>query len=182
MPRFIRKAALATALLAAAAATRAEDAPRFANERQEQAYNQRKLSVEVSVQGIGSYGGGAVNYAEWRRWTGYQGFTPIEEERFFRIAGYEAEAVQAAAFHRTGRRLWLGGLVASGVGLAAMFIGLAADDNVLLLGGGAIAVGGTLPMYMSIGYRKGNWAPYSTVDGIAREHNKRVVLQIRKEF
>ena len=114
------------------------------------------------------------------------GFTPISEEEFFRKTGYAEEARQAANFRKKGNMLFWGGLTASTVGIILMFIPSEDEDGYTeypLLGLGALlALGGIVPMYMSIGYKATNWAPYSSVEGIADEYNKQLLIQIKKEF
>jgi len=72
---------------------------------QQKQYERLKLSVEVKEIGMGSYGGGGISYASWRKWTAYEGFTKISEEEFFKKTGYEREAGKAAGYRKKGNLL-----------------------------------------------------------------------------
>lgn len=149
---------------------------------QQKKYERLKLSVEVKEIGMGSYGGGSISYASWRKWTSYEGFTKISEEEFFKKTGYETEAGKAAGYRKKGNLLFWGGAATSATGLVMMFTGAAVDDITVTMVGAVMSLGGLFPMYLGFGYRQSNWAPYSTVDGIAEEYNRELHLKIIKEF
>jgi len=156
------------------------------SEEQKKKYEKNKLSVEVTGMAMGSYSAGMVSATSWRKWHAYKGFTPISEEEFFRKTGYEEEARQAASFRKKGNMLFWGGLTACTLGVILALISGEDEDGYTeypLLGYGAIiGVAGLVPMVMSIGYRTTNWAPYSSVEGIADDYNKQLLVQIKKEF
>ena len=149
---------------------------------QQKQYERLKLSVEVKEIGMGSYGGGGISYASWRKWTAYEGFTKISEEEFFKKTGYEREAGKAAGYRKKGDLLFWGGTATCVTGLVLMFSTAAADEFTGVMIGGVMALGGLIPMYLGFTYRQSNWAPYSTVDGVAEEYNRELYLKIIKEF
>ena len=57
---------------------------------------------------------------------------------------------------------------------------LASGDSDGLLWGAVLALGGTVPGWMAIARLKSNWAPYSTVSGIAEQYNRGLAIKIRK--
>jgi hypothetical protein len=145
---------------------------------QKREYDRLRLSVEVEGRGIGSYGGGSISYASWRRWQAYEGFTPILEEDFFAKAGYESEAQKAMKRRKTGNVLFLGGTGTVVLGLSMM--SFAGDDAAVSNIGALISLIGLVPMYMSLDYKLKNWAPYSTVEGIANTYNRQLLERIRR--
>lgn len=153
---------------------------------QKREYEKKKLSVEVTGMAMGSYSAGMISATSWRKWHSYEGFTPISEEEFFRKTGYEREARQAASYRKKGNMLFWGGLTVCTLGVVLALIPGEDEDGYTeypLLGYGAlIGVAGLVPLYMSIGYRTTNWAPYSSVEGIADDYNRGLLIQIRKEF
>lgn len=150
---------------------------------QQKQYERLKLSVEVREIGMGSYGGGGISYASWRKWTAYEGFTKISEEKFFRKAGYEREAGKAAGYRRKGNLLFWGGTGAVVAGLTMAVVGMGEDGNAAVAAIGIVmSIGGLFPMYLAVGYKQSNWAPYSTVEGIAEEYNRELRIRVIKEF
>ena len=93
-------------------------------EEQTDEFNQSKLSVDVGITTSATGSGfGVISLESYRRWTGRQGFNRLSESYFFEIAGYPQEAQKAAAYKQVG---WT-----------------------LLIGGGAICVGGFAWMLMA---------------------------------
>lgn len=80
----------------------------------------QQLFVKVQDEMIGSVNTktGLMTASTITTWTPYRGFTPISEEQFFGLAGFQEEAAQARRFH-TNRNIML---VVGGVGC---FLGLA---------------------------------------------------------
>jgi hypothetical protein len=167
-------------------------------EKQEAEYQRRRLSVEVKEIGMGSYGGGMIGYAAWRKWTAYRGFNPVSEQEFFRITGHNHEAQQAGSYRSRANMYFWGGLAATGLGLALvlspLFSGGSDDEwseseegegdgsSAPLIIGGLLALGGLYPMYIGVCMKQSNWAPYSTVHGMAGEYNRKLVIAVRKKF
>lgn len=154
--------------------------------QQKREYEKQKLSVEVTGMAMGSYNAGMISATSWRKWHAYEGFTPISEEEFFRKTGYEKEAREAASFRKKGNMLFWGGISLCTLGVILALIPGEDEEGYTeypLLGYGAlIGVAGLVPLVMSIGYRANNWAPYSSVEGIADDYNRELIIQIKKEF
>jgi hypothetical protein len=159
------------------------------NPEQNQTFMKRKLSVEVvgRSQYSVNYSAGTGSGVRWRQWLAYEGFARISEPEFFRRAGYKREALAAEEYHAATRRtLWqagcasVTGLLLSGIALAA---GNSYDDawepaavpwTIAGIVGICTATAGALCSMGGWKRMDTNWAPVSTVEGIADEYNHRL--------
>jgi hypothetical protein len=171
-------------------------------EDQQKAFNQRKLSLEVQGISMGSFGSSIYSATTWRRWTAYKGFTPMTEQEFFLLTGYENEAARARSYKNGCDGMTAAGIILAIAGGVAAVIGASRTttthydygygiegdieesdpDEGLFIGGLVVCAIGSGLLWAGIAGSQMNWAPYATVEGIANDYNKQLLIRIRKEF
>jgi hypothetical protein len=85
-------------------------------------FNRNRLSVDVSIVAVGLVSGIAVE--SHRRWEGRQGFEQLSESQFYAIAGYPEQAEKAGIYKQGGWALLIGGGAMCVGGLAWMTFGI----------------------------------------------------------
>ena len=171
------------------------------NEEQRKFYMKNKLNIELKAKTTGgAYGGSSiVSYSgeTSTKWEAYKGFDRISEEQFFQLTGYNDEAERAQAYHRNSKKMGWGGCLAGIVGLSlfssgeALFeeIDFGSDDQEYkdrevdksdsLHGNGAfLMLSGTIASVYGFMRLEQNWTAYSTVHGMANEHNNKLLQEI----
>jgi len=165
---------------------------------QKRVFVKHRLSIELQGAGVSSnsvYVRTSL-YSSWRKWNAFEGFTPLTEEEFFAKTGYPKEAQQAHEYRNSITETTTFGAILAVGGAALLYVGYTnttqetlpysrttidvADPNTteIALGYVASTVGSTLIIASAIGSDK-NSAPYSTVDGMADEYNKKLVQRIK---
>jgi hypothetical protein len=165
-------------------------------------YNQKRLSIELEGVGTSSFTSltkyNMVGmYTDWKKWTAFQGFNKITEESFFRLTGYERESGLAANFHKSAGQSTTWGVLSSLTGAVVLYlaytnketmkIGNSSIEYVSVNTTGAIigycltTLGGIL-IVAGVTQENKNYAPYSLVQSIADEYNKKLVLSVRKQL
>ena len=118
-----------------------------------------------------------------RRWIAFQGIRSIDEDEFFRIAGYLEEAEEAASYQRLNRILGWGGLGAMLLGGIMIYIQATTDIHTrsTALGTTGLALGTIgLPLAIIGGVRSSrNMAPFSSVHDIANQYKHELHVKLR---
>ncbi|MCC6476828.1 hypothetical protein IT157_07195 [bacterium] len=171
-------------------------------EEMQRLFNLQKMNIETEGYSLGSYGGGGMTATTWRRWTAYEGFTPMTEEHFFLKTGYTAEADKARKYKQSAGAYMGVGVVLALVGTVMALAGASktktthydygygvegdleeADPDLgLVIGGGVASTLGLGLALAGAAASNRNWAPYATVSGIADDYNKRLMIKIQTGF
>lgn len=165
---------------------------------QKKEVNRKRLSIEVIGHTSMSRDPLFGNYeaTTTKKWSAYQGFnTPISEEQFFSLAGYTEEALKAKQYKEKGKKLLIGGIVASLAGTLMMYytteeevydsdLGYSYPETKwpLFYPGMILSLGGIGVGYFGLQLQLSNWAPYSTVRDISDEYNKKLIIYIYKNL
>lgn len=160
-------------------------------------YQSRRMVIELEGAGVSQSDPYLLVsvYGTWRKWTAFEGFRKLKEEEFFEKCGYQNEGKQAENYHSSAKSLRTAGLVMSLAGAGSLYAGYTqkktekilnssvevADPNTgLILAGYLTAgIGSALVIASAIGESK-NWAPYSTVQMLADEYNRKLLNQITR--
>jgi hypothetical protein len=160
-----------------------------------------KLNIELKAKTTGgAYGGSSiVSYSgeTSTKWEAYKGFDRISEEQFFQLTGYNDEAERAQAYHSNSKKMGWGGCLAGIVGFLLFSAGEAlfeeidfgsddqkykdreVDKSDSLHGNGAfLMLSGTIASVYGFMRLEQNWTAYSTVHGMANEHNNKLLQEI----
>ena len=165
---------------------------------QRRVFTGRRLTIELEGAGVStsdSYFRTSL-YSSWRKWNAFEGFTPLSEEQFFTKTGYPKEALQANEYRSSLSQMTSFGVILDIGGAVLLYLGYShtteetlpythatiqvADPNTTEIGFGYVAsiVGSTLLISSAIGGSK-NSAPYSTVEGITEEYNRKLIERIK---
>lgn len=146
------------------------------------AFNRQKLTLELEEISMERYSEDEVTYSTWKKWKAYQGFAPISESEFYRIAGYENLAVNSEIREKKGKIFkWSG--IGLGVGGSIIVVSaLIENDLNLLLAGVPTTIAGAVLMSRGISINATNLTPYSSAYSIADEFNWGLTITIKKNF
>ncbi len=139
-------------------------------------YNRQRLSAEPRQSGIGFLGQGTISYSQTQQWTAYKGTTIIQEPEFFRIAGFEEDAVAAEQHGQFTMTLLFGGLASC---VVSALVALVFQDNYIIampcVVVSTVSIGA---VYAGIGMIGRQKAPYSMALEVADNYNARLKRQI----
>ncbi len=165
---------------------------------QRKVFTRNRLTIELEGVGVSSndvYFRTSL-YSSWRKWNAFEGFRPLTEEEFFNKTGYPKEAQQAHEYRNSLTQMTTFGAILAVGGTVLLYAGYThTNQETLPYSGGTIdvpdpnttqitigylssTIGSTLIIASAIGASK-NSAPYSTVEGIADEYNKKLVERIK---
>jgi len=162
-------------------------------QEQRQEFNRRKMNIELVGVSLGTQnaGFGYSIYKDWHKWAAYEGFSPISEDQFFRQTGYSTEAQKAMEF-RTSNNATTGilltilgsGLLIAGysqketVEIGSSSIDVAKPNTTMIVAGYVAAGIGAGLILSGRTKENSNWAPFSTVQGIAEQYNQKLLVAI----
>lgn len=145
-------------------------------------FNRQKLTLELDEISMESYSEDEVTYSTWRKWKAYQGFEPISESEFYRVAGYESLAYKAKKRENTGKILTWSGIGVGVGGCILMLTSMTNRDITPFVIGASTALAGAGLVYGGISINATNLTPYSSAYSIADEFNLGLTITIKKNF
>ena len=159
------------------------------SEEQKQKYNRNKITIETSLNTVGSTGSNTIVATTTKRWSVYKGFDKISEEDFLRIAGYSDEANQAKKYTLKNKRITRIGGALFIISLGMIYYSESIEDDYdsddynspSYKWGDAAAwpflIGGSL-LYGSLFFDPNRYT-YGMVKDIADSYNRKLIQEIK---
>ncbi len=164
---------------------------------QERELNRLRLFVETDQHTFGSFN---IDTGFWysstvKQWKGYRGFSLINEDDFYRIAGYDFEANQAQKYKSVNNILLISGGTVTVIGFGMMITSLLTMPDVmdpdfdakmstsetLLWVGAGVGIAGAIPLGIGISRALRNWGPAGSAFQIADDYNAELKKRIRSK-